>query len=465
MLFFPSFACQRVGLRYGECMVKEMIISLIACGTLAAQDPALARREFAKAVLAGLRGDADGKARHEDAARLAHPQAILLADRAAQRALAGGDIKTASTLYRTLAQDRRDSLHAQFLYIDFLRSQSKEDDFAWKLAVEALESLAQTYPTHRDVLERLLRTYEQQGQRTKSEALYQQYLKQPGADPAVAEMFTRILRDQDDADSRDHLDRMYRERMEQSPGDPALARAASEHFRKTKRLPEAIRLLEIHLKSAPSSLDMRVRLGVLLLANQQEEQGEAALRAALAIDPSLYVAHQSLAKLYTQQKKPDLARGHRAEMLKLRGGDADEFREVAGDYLKANDAKAARILLEKACFDHPGDGDLLYLRAVSTHLDAAERNKAPALFDEAEKRAKLPTKNPVYLRHAAESYWHAKQFEKAENVLRAAIRAYPASEKKESAAAMRLLAGWWLQQNKNGDAAKALLQRAELMEK
>jgi predicted Zn-dependent protease len=438
---------------------------LITSRLLPAQDTAMARREFARAVLAGLRGDEVSKARHEEAAREAHPQAILLADRAAQRAMAVGDIKTASTLYRTLALDRRDSLQAQFLYIDFLRSQGKEDDFALKLAVEALENLAQTHPGQREVLERLLRSYEQQGQRAKSEALYQQYIKQPHADPAVAEMFSRILRDQDDAESRDHLDRMYRQRMEDSPEDPVLARAASEHFRKTKRIPEAIELLQQHVKVAPSSLDMRVRLGVLLLADQQEAEGEAALRAALVIDPNLYIAHQSLAKLYTQQKKPDLVRSHRAEMLKLRGGDADDFRQVAEEYLKVPDPKSARILLEKACFDHPENVDLLYLRAMATHLDVDEKHRAPVLFDEAEKQAKEPTKNPIYLRHAAEAYWNAKQSEKAENLLRTAIKSYPPSAKKESAIAMRLLAEWWQQQNKNGDAAKALLQRADLMEK
>jgi hypothetical protein len=30
---------------------------------------------------------------------------------------------------------------------------------------------------------------------------------------------------------------------------------------------------------------------------------------------------------------------------------------------------------------------------------------------------------------------------------------------------MRLLASWWQQQNKNAEAAKALIQRAEMMEK
>lgn len=459
------FACVAEKKRYIRLMFRAISIMLATGGILFAQDTGLARREFAKAVLAGLRGDAESSASHEEAARVAHPTALLLADRAAKRAIQSGDIKTASTLYRTLAQDRPDSLRAQFLYTDFLRSQSAEDDFALRLAVETLETLQQKQPAHPEVVERLLRLYEQQGQRAKSEALYQTYLKQPQADPSVAEMFSRILRDQDDARSQEQLDRMYRERMRASPQDPNVARAASEHFRKTKRLPEAIAILQAHVMAAPSSLDMCVRLGILHLANKQEAEGEAKLQAALAIDPSLFLAHQSLAKLYDQQKKPDLARKHRSEMLKLRGGDASEFLEVAQDFLTVKDAKTARILLEKACFDYPKNVDLLYLRAVATHLDAEESAKAVGLFEKAEKLAKEPTRNPSYLRHAAESYWTAKQTEKAEARLRDAIKAYPATEKKESAAAIRLLASWWQQQNKNADAAKALLQRAEMLER
>jgi predicted Zn-dependent protease len=253
--------------------------------------------------------------------------------------------------------------------------------------------------------------------------------------------------------------------MTQTPEDVSLARAASEHFRKTNRLPEAIEILQKHIKAKPSSIDLRVRLGVLLLAHDQEKEGESTLLAVLKIDPSHYIAHQSLAKLYLKQNKKDLVLIHRSEMLKLRGGDADEFREVSEDFLQAKETKAARILLEKACFDFPKNSELAYLRAVATHLDAEKTDQASALFDEAEKLAKEPTKNPLYLRHAAESYWNAKQTDKAENLLRSAIKAYPSSAKKESATAIRLLASWWQQLDKNHDAAQALLQRAEMLEK
>ena len=460
-----DFSCLRKNFGYAVVMIRIVSIWIGMSALLVAQDSALARREFAQAVLAGQRGDAEGKAKHEEAARIAHPSAILLVDRSARRAIKADDVKTASTLYRTLAEDRPESLRAQFLYVDFLRAQSKDDDFALRLAVEKLEALQKTRATDPEVLERLLRLYEQQGQRPKSEALYQDYLKQPNAEPTVAEMFSRILRDQDDAQSQEQLDRMYRQRMEETPEDRGLAHAASEHFRKTKRVPEAIKLLQAHTKADPSSLELRVRLGILLLADKQEKEGETTLLDVLAIDPTLFVAHQTLAKHYGKQEKPDLARKHRSEMLKLRGGDATEFRDVGQEFLKAKDAKSARILLEKACFEYPKDVDLLYLCAVATHLDAEETAKAPALFDAAEKLAKEPTRNPLYLRHAAESYWAAKQTDKAESRLRDAAKAYPATENKERAAAMRLLASWWQQQNKNADAAKALIDRAETLEK
>ena len=84
-------------------MLRFVSIVMGTCGFLAAQDTALARREFAQAVLAGQRGDTEAKAKHEESARIAHPTAILLVDRAARRAIKEDDVKTASTLYRTLA--------------------------------------------------------------------------------------------------------------------------------------------------------------------------------------------------------------------------------------------------------------------------------------------------------------------------------------------------------------------------
>ena len=81
-----------------------------------------------------------------------------------------------------------------------------------------------------------------------------------------------------------------------------LARAASEHFRKSGRLDEAVKVLERHAEAAPSSLELRVRLGVLLLAAEKMDEGEAVLKEVLRIDARQVLAHQALAKLYRKQE-------------------------------------------------------------------------------------------------------------------------------------------------------------------
>jgi predicted Zn-dependent protease len=430
-----------------------------------AEDVAHARREYAKAVLSAVRNDDAQRISHEEAARIAHPTAGFLVSRSASRALKAGDVKSASTLYRELAKAHPDSLNTQFLYADFLRSQSKNDDFALRLAVETLEGMLPMHQAQPELLERLLRLYEQQGKREKSQALYDAYMKLPQADPAVAAKFSLTLHDIDDEKNRSQLDTMYRNRMEESPRDPILARAASEHFRGTNRLDEAISILEVHTKAAPSSLDLRVRLGILELADKRSEQGEKTLLDVLEIAPSQFLAHQALAKLYTNQEKIEPARHHRAELLKTRGGEIDEFRQLGQAWIEANEARRARLLLEKAVFHHPKDVGLAYLYAIASQRDPETQKTAFALFEAAAKLSTEPITEPLYLLGSAEAYWSAGKAERAESSLRQAIKLYPPDQKKDSAAAMRLLASWWQQQNKNAEAAKALIQRAEMMEK
>ena len=452
---------------YNLSMLSRAIA--LACSfsaLLHAEDTALGRREFAQAVLASMRGDDEQQAKHEEAARIAHPTAVLLGSRRAQRLLEQGDVKGASTIYRDLAAARADSLRTQLLYADFLRSTGKEDDFALGLAMKTLENALPQFPGDAQILERLFRLYEQKSQREKSLAIYRNYLSQVGADPIVAENFSRVLFDADDAKSNAEIDRLFVDRMNKAPENSVLARAASEHFRTAKQLDQAIAMLQLHVDVAPTSLDLRVRLGILQLSHAQQAEGEKTLLEVLRIAPSLFLAHQTLAKLYDKQNKPEDARLHRAEVLKIRGGDAEEFRQLGREWTDAGQHKNARILLEKACFYYPKDVELAYLLASATRRDPETASRAPALFRIAEALGgSQPIKNPMYSREAAEAFWQAKNYVQAESQLRQAIKLYPPEEKKESAAAMRLLASWWQQQGKNAEPAKALLQRAEMLEK
>ena len=57
------------------------------------------------------------------------------------------------------------------------------------------------------------------------------------------------------------------------------------------------------------------------------------------------------------------------------------------------------------------------------------------------------------------------QSKAAEDRLRAAIKSYPPESKKETAAALRRLALLWETENRNLDAARALRQRADALDR
>lgn len=441
-----------------------MFLVFLMTALLRADDSLLAQKEFARSVWAAQLEQEVEQRQHLTRAQAADPSSIFLTDRLARDAASRGEIAMASRLYRELAARRSDSLAAQFLYADFLRAQGDHDDYALQLAVAHLEKLRDKHLAEPALVERLLRLYQQQGERDKSEWLYQAYQTQPRADPRMTQMFARLLRDAEDDKTREQLDAMYRERLEQAPQDPQLARDAAEHFCQTGRIRDAIAVLRVHVRSAPSSLDLRVRLGVLLLADQQWQQGESCLLETLAIDPQLVVAHQALAKLYRRQKKPELARKHRGEVLKIRGGEPQEYGQLAEEFLQAHDPMAARKLLEKALQRNPREVDLLCLSGISHLADPMHAHKALEFFLRAEALRAPPWENPRDLFHCAEAYWLAGEKEAAEERLRDAIKRYPANDQVGLARALRLLASWWEQQQKNQAAAEALRRRAEMLE-
>ena len=70
-----------------------------------------------------------------------------------------------------------------------------------------------------------------------------------------------------------------------------------------------------------------------------------------------------------------------------------------------------------------------------------------------------------FLMESAECLLEEGESKAAEDRIRTAIRSYGPSEKKEMAAAMRRLAGIWEKAGKSPEAGRALLQRAEALEK
>lgn len=212
-----------------------------------------------------------------------------------------------------------------------------------------------------------------------------------------------------------------------------IARRASDHFHNTGRTEQAIEILKQHTIAAPSSLDLRTRLGILFFAAKQDAEGETTLKTVLEIHPRMGLAHQALAKFYRLGEKAEPARFHAGETLKIRGGSPDDFLKLAAEWLTADRPRDARILLEKAIFDHPTNYELASKLAIAAHRDPEKREFAARLFREAESLRAIDEKtDPEFLLESAEALISQSQSKAAEDRLRAAIRAYPAEAKKRN---------------------------------
>ncbi|QJE97099.1 tetratricopeptide repeat protein [Luteolibacter luteus] len=424
--------------------------------------------DFAYGILAEQRGDQAAAAAAIEKARVADPSAFPLVARVAGYKQRQGDIEGASTLYREFAKGHPERLDAQLDYADFLRSSTPDDDFATKMARDTLEAARKQFPDNLAIERRLFRIYEGLEQRDRSRAIFEA-LARPHATPsdtlAALEM-ARTLFSKDDESARAQLDEMLKAACQQSPKNAVLARAASEHFRTTGRVAEAAEILAGHVAAAPSSLELRTRLGILQLAAEKPAEGEKTLLAVLEIDPRQALAHQTLAKLYRKQGRIPEALPHASEALKIRGGDPSEFLQLADEFLAADQPREARLLLEKAVFFNQSDASLAVKLAVASRRDPETRERASLLFRQAENLSGQdgPAGDPVFLQEFSEILLQDGQTKAAEERLRAAIRAFPAEQRKETAAAMRRLAGIWQKENRNAEAANSLLQRADSLD-
>ena len=426
------------------------------------------KADFARGVLEEARGN-EGTEWFEKALE-ADPDAVPLVGRVGEKRLEAGDVEGAAEVFREFAEKHPEEVGPQVAYSDFLRKAAPGDDFAAKLASEALERALEKSPNDVRIIRRLFRIYEQRGMREKSVALFDQVKEgevSGGRAALVAADMARTLFPGDDQETRAKLDGIFEEAMERTPMDRVLARAASEHFRKTGRLNEAVKMLEKHAEAAPSSLELRVRLGVLMLAAERMDDGETVLKDVVRIDARQALAHQALAKLYRKQEKPDEARPHAAEVLKIRGGDADEFVVLAEEFLEVEMVREARLLLEKGLYDHPEEAGIAVRLAIATRRDPETREGAARLFREAESLSGTdgPATEPEFLREFAECLLEDGKTAPAEDRLRAAIDAYPKDAKLEIASGMRRMAEIWLSEGRNEAAAKALQNRAESLEK
>ena len=441
----------------------------VACSmlalSLAPTGRAEPKRHFACGVLEAIRGN--DPAPWFERAHGEAPDAWPLVRRVAARKYRDGHLAVASNLYREFVANHPNHLTARMTYADFLRESSPEDDFAAKLASRALEDGLKQHPHHLGLIRRLFLSYEQRGLRERSMALFKKVLATPRADHTIAAAsMAQTLFAADDQDARNQIDQIYLSAIAVNPNDAQLARAASEHFRTTNRLPEAIDMLVRHTKANPSSLDLRVRLGILQFAAERPEEAIKTLTQVLDIHPEHALAHQTLAKYYRRQNSPEKARPHAVARLEIRGGEAGKFVQLAAEMLAAEQTRDARLLLEKGLFYHPENAELAVTLAMACQRDPSYRGDLIQRFREAEALSSPDdlARQPEFQRAFAEALLIDKQKDAAEQRLRAAIKAFPADAKQETANALRRLADLWLADGRNQSAARALQTRADRLD-
>lgn len=440
-------------------VIRIGIFLLVAALPAIAGNP---RLDFALGILAESRGDEAGAARLFETARQADPTALPLVNRAVTAKLKSGDRPGAITLYRELAAARKEGLGIQIAYADFLTEQGRGDSLATKLADETLLAALADNPGHPEIIRRLFQHASAAGNKPRQAELLEML---PADDPSSAILYASLARglvDSEDEAAREKIDRRFLLATENHAEIPSLARAASDHFQNTGRADQAIDILKRHAAAAPSSLDLRTRLGILCFSKKRNDEGENELKEVLVIHPRHALAHQSLAKFYRLHDQPGPARQHAGELLKIRGASPNEFIALADEWLTAGDPRQARLLLEIAVFSHPKNFELASRLAIATRRDPETRSRASLLFREAEAAQPADAKiSPDFMIESAEVMIAEGQGKAAEERLRNAIRAYPPGAKKETAAALRRLAGLWESENRNIEAAKALRQRAD----
>ncbi len=437
--------------------------AILLTAVTAAATPA--QRDFAFGVLAEARGDDAAAANFFESARLADPVAVPLVQRAVAARMAAGERGAAVTLYRDLAAARPDDLGVQFFYSDFLDAQSGGDSLALKLSEETLLAALAKHPGHPEIIRRLF----QHAQAADDDVRQAELLEQlPPGDPAAALLYaslSKAMADGKEAAAVAAVSERLQAAFNLHPEDPEMARTLSENFREAGNSAEAIATLEHHVEAAPWSLELRTRLGVLYFTAKRDAEGETTLQEVLTISPQHALAHQALAKFYRLHDQPGPARVHASELMKIRGGSVGDFLKLADEWLAANDPRQARLLLERAIFAHPTDYEVANLLAIATRRDPETRDQSARLFREAEalRPADVPP-TPEFMLESAEALLDQGQTKAAEEQLRNAIRAFPAEAKKETAVALRRLAGIWEAENRNGDAARALRQRADSLD-
>lgn len=422
--------------------------------------------DFSYGVLEEHHGNEERAAKFFESAYADDPLAMPLVRRMVDIKMQAGDKIAALGIYEKVIAARPEEIDVRIEYGDFLESIGRGDGLADRKREEAYLKVLELMPGQVLPIERLIRFAREKGDDDKARELLEKLELDSQSAVNYYIATTKSLYDAKDEAAQKRITERYQKAMEEHPEWAGIARSASDYFREAGNIKEAIRMLELHVAAVPSSLDMRIRKGILHFVAGEDAAGVKALKEVLAIHPRKVLAHESLAKHYRKKEQIDEALFHSAELLKLRGGTAEEFEQLATELLAAGKNRDARLLLEKAVFNHPENARLMTQLAVAAMRDPESKDSALRLFREAENLMSNPSQmDPTFLLEFSRELVEQGQNKAAEERLKNAIKTFPKTATKETAAALRALAGIWNAEGRNADAARALISRAEALEK
>ncbi|MEP2776310.1 MAG: hypothetical protein ABJQ29_05375 [Luteolibacter sp.] len=422
--------------------------------------------DFTFGALEEVRGDLDNAREYYHSAYQADPTALPLVRLEVDRLIDAKERGKAFEVYENAVDARPDDAMLRIEFGDFLAQVGRGDGLADAKRLEAYEAVLKMAPGDYLPIERLIRYAREKGNDDRARKLIEELNRDTPEAVSYYVSTSKSLYDSRDKEAQRRISDCFGTAMEEHPEWADIAKTASDHFRGAGDLNKAIAILQQHVEVRPSSLDLRIRLGILMFVANRDTEGVEILTEVLEVHPKKALAHESLAKHFRKSGMLEEARYHAAELLKIRGGSAQEFIKLAEEMTQAGEVRSARLLLEKAAFDFPDDAELMMKLALATARDPETREAAARLFREVENMLANPADmSPEFLLQSARELISQGQAKAAEERLRTAIRNFPAEAKKESAAAMRELAGIWISEDRNLDAANALIKRAEALEK
>lgn len=421
---------------------------------------------FTYGALEEARGNMDAAREFYQSAYEEDPTSLPLVRLEVERLLSENDRKSAFGVYEELLESRADDAMLWVEFGDFLARVGQGDSLADAKRLEAYTTVLEILPGDYLPVERLIRFARERGNDDRARELLEELNLDSPESVRYFVSTTKSLYDSRDEEAQARISDCFAMAMQHHPEWADIARAASDHFRARGDLEKAIEILKQHVEVRPSSLDLRIRMGILMFVANRNSEGVKILGDVLEIHPKKALAHESLAKHYRRASILEQARHHTAELLKIRGGSVEEFIELSDEMLEAGEVRPARLLLEKAAFDYPDDAELMMKLALAIAKDPETKEDSARYFREAENMLKNPADmSPEFLLQSARELIAQGQSEAAEERLRNAIRNFPPEARMESAAAMRELAGIWISEGRNIEAADALIKRADTLEK